>query len=224
MPTRICYLLLILSLVVIEPVRANTVRELSWDNLVPQQTPIKHPFAAIDWEVRLDLQYLADIRYWTQTGQINEKDPEFDQGVSLAKKLAEKVVDIESHLRRYNSYLDEMEKRSRAIVTELDGQLVRIPGYALPLELDGTAVKEFLLVPTVGACIHTPVPPANQIVHVKLNQSYLVDELYAPVWVTGRIKIQQTSQAVSYTDGTSAVEIAYTLEDVDIKPYRGRDN
>src|SRR6187549_1707175 len=51
----------------------------------------------------------------------------------------------------------------------LDGKSVRIPGYMVPLEDDSEIVSEFLLVPYVGACIHTPPPPPNQIVQVKMN-------------------------------------------------------
>lgn len=51
---------------------------------------------------------------------------------------------------------------------DLDGQPVRLPGYLVPLESSKGEVSELLLVPYFGACIHTPPPPANQIVHVKL--------------------------------------------------------
>ena len=46
------------------------------------------------------------------------------------------------------------------------GQVVRIPGFVVPLEDSKEGLKEFLLVPYFGACIHSPPPPANQIVHV----------------------------------------------------------
>jgi len=48
----------------------------------------------------------------------------------------------------------------------LDGAKIRISGFAIPLEMKGDKVTEFLLVPYFGACIHTPPPPANQIIHV----------------------------------------------------------
>ena len=44
----------------------------------------------------------------------------------------------------------------------LDGKLVKVPGFAVPLEDWASSVTEFLLVPYVGACIHTPPPPPNQ--------------------------------------------------------------
>lgn len=48
----------------------------------------------------------------------------------------------------------------------LNGQRVKIQGFLVPLDLTPQAIGEFLLVPYFGACIHTPPPPANQIIHV----------------------------------------------------------
>jgi hypothetical protein len=55
-------------------------------------------------------------------------------------------------------------------VIALDGKQVQIAGYVVPLEGDTRGLTEILLVPYEGACIHTPPPPANQIVHVTLDQ------------------------------------------------------
>ena len=45
---------------------------------------------------------------------------------------------------------------------DYDGKTVRLPGYIVPLDYDGTGTKEFLLVPYVGACIHVRHhPPIN---------------------------------------------------------------
>ena len=43
--------------------------------------------------------------------------------------------------------------------TELEGKIVKIPGFIVPLDVakDGT-VSEFFLVPYFGACIHVPPP------------------------------------------------------------------
>ena len=40
-------------------------------------------------------------------------------------------------------------------------------GSWCPLEDDPSSVSEFLLVPVLGSCIHTPPPPPNQIVQVR---------------------------------------------------------
>lgn len=80
--------------------------------------------------------------------------------------------------------------RPPSVVAALDGQRVRIGGYVVPLDFEATTVKEFLLVPFVGACIHVPPPPANQIVYVKAEKGFEVASTFDPVWVTGTIKTE----------------------------------
>ncbi|MDX2155372.1 MAG: DUF3299 domain-containing protein [Hyphomicrobiaceae bacterium] len=75
-----------------------------------------------------------------------------------------------------------------AVVEALDGKLVKIGGYVVPLDFDATKVKEFLLVPFVGACIHVPPPPPNQIVYVKSDAGFDVKGSFDPVWVTGKLE------------------------------------
>ena len=113
----------------------------------------------------------------------------------------------------------EIKKRNRMTVAALDGKMVRIPGYALPLEHAGIGVTEMLLVPYVGACIHVPPPPANQTLYVKLNQSYVASNLYEPVWISGRMKVTATQKALMFIDGTAGIDTAYTIEDVTVAPY-----
>lgn len=70
----------------------------------------------------------------------------------------------------------------------LDGAQVRIPGYVVPLEEGKAGVTEFLLVPYFGACIHTPPPPANQIIHVREAKAKGLRSMDT-VWVTGRMEV-----------------------------------
>ena len=77
---------------------------------------------------------------------------------------------------------------AQAVVAALDGKRVKIDGYVVPLDFDATKVKEFLLVPFVGACIHVPPPPANQIVYVKIENGFDVSGSFDPVSVTGTIR------------------------------------
>jgi hypothetical protein len=91
-----------------------------------------------------------------------------------------------------------------AVVTELDGKRVRIGGYVVPLDFEATNVKEFLLVPFVGACIHVPPPPPNQIIYVKTAKGFDVAGSFDPVYVTGALKV-----ASQYT---GLAETGYTID------------
>ena len=76
------------------------------------------------------------------------------------------------------------------VVGELNGKRVKIGGYVVPLDFEATTIKEFLLVPFVGACIHVPPPPANQIVYVKTAEGFQIAGQFDPVWVTGTLKTE----------------------------------
>jgi hypothetical protein len=77
----------------------------------------------------------------------------------------------------------------------LNGRKGRIAGFALPLERQGPdgkgGVTEFLIVPYFGACIHTPPPPANQIIHAKSAKPLAGVKMMQPIWTYGTFKVER---------------------------------
>jgi hypothetical protein len=92
-----------------------------------------------------------------------------------------------SDLRKLNYKTGEMPESIRQLI----GKSIKIPGFAVPLEGDDgfEYVKEFLLVPTFGACIHVPPPPPNQVIHVILDKPVYFEKLMYAVWVSGIVEI-----------------------------------
>jgi hypothetical protein len=75
---------------------------------------------------------------------------------------------------------------------EMDETFIKLPGFVAPLDFEGEAgLKEFLLVPYFGACIHVPPPPANQIIHITLETPLTEIQAMEPVWVYGKIVIRR---------------------------------
>lgn len=98
------------------------------------------------------------------------------------------------------------------VVDELNGIRAKLPGFVVPLELSGEGkVKEFLLVPYFGACIHYPPPPANQIVYVKLDKPVEIESPWDPIWATGELKTE------SYESDLAAA--GYTMVGQKIEEY-----
>jgi hypothetical protein len=93
-----------------------------------------------------------------------------------------------------------------------DGRLVSLPGYVVPLDYDGTGTTAFILVPFVGACIHVPPPPANQLVMVTTERPYEIKGAFDAVVVTGMFGAAATSTALA--------EIGYALSAEKIEPYQ----
>jgi hypothetical protein len=85
-----------------------------------------------------------------------------------------------------------------ATVPTYDGKRVRIPGFIVPLEFEGDGITSFLLVPYVGACIHVPPPPANQIILVDSKGPVEVTAAFDPITVTGTLSA--TARATELAD------------------------
>lgn len=91
------------------------------------------------------------------------------------------------------AWLSQFNSMPAPIVPELNNQKLRIPGYVLPVKYDGSTVHEFLLVPYMGACIHVPPPPANQMVYVILEEPLDATSLWDPVWASGTMKTESAT-------------------------------
>ena len=95
--------------------------------------------------------------------------------------------------------------------SDLNGANIRLPGYVVPLEQSRGEVKEFLLVPYFGACIHSPPPPANQIVHVLLSKPKPLRTMEA-VWASGTLRTRRQDSPWGMS--------GYSLEGHDVEAYR----
>lgn len=108
--------------------------------------------------------------------------------------------------------LSSQQPQSSGVRGDWNGQVVRLPGFIIPIEYSGTGVTAFILVPYVGACIHVPPPPANQLVFVTTQEPYESDGLFEAVEVTGMFGASSTS--------TQLADIGYALSADRVKPYR----
>lgn len=113
----------------------------------------------------------------------------------------------EALMREIREQWDKAPTRS-----ELEGLRIRIPGYVVPLDMLGGDIREFLLVPYLGACIHTPPPPANQIIQVVSSRRHALQTMDA-VWVVGTLKVARSDTKMGIS--------GYMLEASRIEPYKG---
>lgn len=102
---------------------------------------------------------------------------------------------------------------STGVRSDWNGQIVRLSGFIVPIEYSGTGVTAFLLVPYVGACVHVPPPPANQLVFVTTEVPYETGGLFEAVDVIGMFGVSSIS--------TQVAQVGYALSADRIVPYRG---
>ena len=80
---------------------------------------------------------------------------------------------------------------SASLVGELNGLVVKMPGFLRPVLFNDRSVTEFLLVPFLPHHIkqHAHLEP-NQMVYVVLDRPVEIENPFEPLWVTGIISLQ----------------------------------
>ncbi len=138
-------------------------------------------------------QRAADVlkKYQPQLEEMQDGDPE-------AMALLEKI---------------QAELYSLPVNPAMDGKKVMLAGYVAPLEVDNEdgMVKEFLLVPYFGACVHVPPPPLNQILLVmpQKGKSIHMQDINEPVWVFGIISTENIS--------TDLAKVGYQMQNARVE-------
>lgn len=93
----------------------------------------------------------------------------------------------------------------------LESQQTRLSGYLLPLDYSGAEITEFLLVPYVGACVQTPCPETDQLVHVLPDQGVQVDGVFDPIRITGLLVMESGSYDLSLLQIDGAAKASYRM-------------
>jgi hypothetical protein len=199
------------------PLSAET-KILGWEDLTVN-IEFEDPFTKLDSDQLMELSIYARIQRMIQNGQ-DVSDGMKQEMDKAEQTLQEQGVDIEGLLAKREEIAELRRKRAVAMDENLHGKTIRMPGYALALEYDGKKVKEFLLVPWVGACIHTPPPPPNQIVYVEASEAFDVRSRYEPVWIEGTLRVGEASKKLFLVDGSADIHIGYSMISAEIQPYR----
>jgi len=137
------------------------------------------------WRKKVILELTRMRRY----GSLTDGDPRADEAYARLKKTWDAAPPTKTYI----------------------GKPIRIAGYVVPLDAERMQSSEFLLVPYFGACIHSPPPPANQIILIKPPKGSRFRTMDA-IWVEGILTEGKTSSEV----GTST----YVLTADKITPYR----
>ena len=102
-------------------------------------------------------------------------------------------------------------QQTAPVIKKYDGKRIRLAGYVVPLDFKASKITEFLLVPYVGACIHVPPPPTNQVVFVTTKTPVAVSGLFDPVYVSGTMSLGKSQTALA--------EAGYRIDATKIVPY-----
>ncbi len=198
-----------------------TAEKASWDDLSPELELPRDQLAAMvsgaSLQHRRDLFYLNNLVRQRSTGQESEE-------MSAREKQA--IASLEAGGFDAEGIIREMTRMERLrgandskLVETLNGRRIQIAGYLLPIEFSGDKVVEFLLVAEDGACVHTPVPPLNQLIHVTSDEAFEIEGLFTPVVVSGVISTSSSHQSIAYSDGVLDIVAGYNMVASRVEAY-----
>ncbi len=180
----------------------------------PHPVGVQHPSPSFAGAVALQLLLAVTLIIWPPTESVAQSPSATQQVVNLdwLELLPENERDrgVATAPPPGHNFLDDggaamVQEMSFAVNPQVNGMTVRIPGYVVPLDIDGQGqVTEFFLVPYYGACIHFPPPPPNQIIYVIPPKPFKLPTLTTPYWVTGQLKTSGKTSRV----GASAYTVA----------------
>lgn len=198
---------------------ADEIRELKWDDLIPEELDFDDPFEKLTEDQLYNLATVARYRERLANKETLSDSSKADFK-NVQAELKAQEIDIDGLLARREEITEKRRARGQTANAELNGKTIRIPGYLLPLEFEDKKVTEFLLVPWVGACIHTPPPPPNQIVHVKLANGFEIgDDMFTAVWVNGLMKTESNNPELSFVDGKQNIDVSYVMQADEVELY-----
>lgn len=115
-------------------------------------------------------------------------------------------------VKAYEEFLAEFAKAP--VNEKMDGQRIKIAGFVAPLDWENDSrLKEFLLVPYFGACIHVPPPPANQIIYVRMEKPLKGVGVMSAIWAYGTIFLEKN-------DSGSMGASGYGMKIDKVEPYQ----
>lgn len=196
--------------------QASDPQDVLWDALAPPPVAVENPFEDLTSDQMDALRIILRFESRADQSTSIEARAEVD---ALREKLSKEGLDVDGLFAARLEIMTQREAAATAVNEALVGENVRLPGYVLPLQVKGKKAVEFLLVPTVGACIHTPPPPANQVVHVVYPEGIEISGLFTPVWISGEMTAEASVQDIGYVDGQAAVSVSYKMRPDIVQKY-----
>lgn len=215
----VCALLLGCLLTMVPTLPASAQSVITWDDLESQSTSLKNPYEHLSSDQTYRLSSLFQLQHWIEENQPKPDSKEAQEVERLARSLADQGLDVEALLAQVEQAQAYWRSQSQTTNANLENRSVRLSGYVLPLsENSAQQVTQFLLVPYVGACIHVPPPPPNQMIYVKPPAAIENPGLFSPISVEGQIHQQPGDYELFRVDGSQSVKVSYAMTMTAIMP------
>lgn len=193
---------------------------LTWEDLKPKKIIFDDPFDKLSPVQLKSLSIVARVQTLEKHKPETVSRAMKQEKDSLVIVLTRQHINIDSLLAIRFKIAEQRKLATESVVKSLNGKAVSISGYILPLDYANSVSTEFLLVPWIGACIHIPPPPKNQIIYIKHNQGYEAASQFEAVIIEGLVTTNGKSAELYLVDGSDNINAGYSMDADAIKPFK----
>lgn len=213
------FLLIPFLIILTSTVQAQPM-QIGWQDLQGKVEPYQDPFAALTDDQLFNLSVYGRITEMkTLYPSYEITDAMIKEAEDAKAQLIKENINIEYMFEQRDIIMKKRQKAALVTNDLLANREIQMSGYMLALEFDNGTVSEFLLVPTIGACSHKPVPPANQLIFVKAATPVNAGSPYMPIKITGTLRVTPEVKDLYLVDGKKQVRMAYSIEDAIVEPF-----
>ena len=187
--------------------------QIIWQDLQGKVAPYYDPFRELTQKQLYNFSIYGRVLELQKSLPYKVSEKMVHMGEEAKAKLIADNIDIDDLFAQRKIIIEKRRKAAMQTNDSLNNRKIQISGYLLALEFDQGLVTEFLLVPTVGACSHKPVPAANQLILVKTNKAFDAGSPFIPVRVTGTLQVNQQNKKLNLVDGNKQVQMSYFIDD-----------
>jgi hypothetical protein len=206
-------LLILCSLFFTIIINGQNFKIIKWEDLTVK-LDYYDPFKDLTLTQMFNLSQIALIRETEESQELSKS--ELARKDSLEQLFKTENIDVDLLLSMRYEVAVSRSKELDTVNISLNNNKIVIGGYLLPLNYIDQKVTEFLIVPWVGACIHTPPPPRNQLIYLKTKEGIEVKSRFQAVKVEGTLTTEDRTSSLFLVDGSSDITSGYSILDGEV--------
>jgi len=206
-------LLILCSLFFTTIINGQDFTIIKWEDLTVK-LDYYDPFKDLTLTQLFNLSEIALIRETEESQELSKS--ELARKDSLEQLFKTENIDVDLLLSMRYEVAVSRSKELDTVNISLNNKKIVIGGYLLPLNYIDQKVTEFLIVPWVGACIHTPPPPRNQLIYLKTKEGIEVKSRFQAVKVEGTLTTEDRTSSLFLVDGSSDITSGYSILDGEV--------
>ena len=194
--------------------------QIEWVDLIDDsKQSFEDPFKDLSYDQMDDLVQVVRLRERLERSDIpDEARDMFEARLAKAQASLDAAgIDVDWLISQRWIVADRRKAAATAGNPALDGQEVKLAGFAIAAPPDPDGASVVYLVPERGMCSHIPPPAPNQMVRVRLETGWTPRRLHEPVRLSGTLTVDWSEESIFVVDGPVEMRASFALDAIEVE-------